>query len=93
MKKVTLTNTTVKTYVNTNGQIEFLIYKGKGNGSSLISCPSMEDAKLFDNELSKLEYKIIFKNGTKSRGGAYFYKGTTKMFSKTHPFLKAGFTI
>lgn len=93
MKKVTLANTTVRTYVNTNGNTEFLVYKGKGKGSSLISCPSMDEAKLFDSELSKLEYKIIFEIGTNSRGSAYFYKGTTTMFSKTHPFLKAGFTF
>ena len=83
MKKVTLTNTTVRYTSKANN---FSVSKGKGNGRQIASFTTMDEAIKFDNDFNKLDYKNIIQKSTGKKGGVYFYIGTSKMFDKNHPF-------
>lgn len=89
--KTTLKNTTVRSYKNNQGEVSYMIYKGKGTGSQIATASTMEEAKSFDENFHNVEYRIIFENETNARGGAYFIKGTDSMFFAKHPFLAKGF--
>lgn len=90
--KIQLSNTTVKKFINGNAEIEYMIFAGKGSGSQIFGTTDYKEALSFnDNYPKNLEYRNIWNKKTNNMGGAYFYKGTEKMFGKTHPFKKDGY--
>jgi hypothetical protein len=89
--KTTLTNTTVRSFKNSEGQIEFMIFKGKGTGSQIAGTKIFEEAKIFDANFSNIEYKTIYSNVNNAIGGAYFYKNTNTPVFSQHPFFANGF--
>jgi hypothetical protein len=82
--KATLKNTTVK---YTSKRNLFVVFKGKGTGSQIASFATMDEAVKFDSDFNKIEYKSIVQKSTNKKGGAYFYKNTTTMFDKNHPYF------
>lgn len=89
--KLQLSNTTVRKFINSNAEIEYMVYGGKGSGSQIFGTTDYKEVLSFNANYPKnLEYRNIFNKKTNSMGGAYFYKGTEKMFAKKHPFSKDG---
>ena len=82
--KATLKNTTVKF---NNKRNSFMVFKGKGTGRQIAGFPTMEEAVLFDENLFNLEGKHIERLSNNDKGFAYFFKGTSIMFDKNHPFF------
>ena len=86
--KTQLSKTTVRKYIDSNGILQYLIYRGKGTGSSIYMTANWEDVVKFNDNLSILEYKTIFSNLDNRKGGEYFLNG--EIFSNEHPFIKTG---
>jgi hypothetical protein len=86
--KLQMSNTTVKKYIDSRGVLQYIIFRGKGTGSSQFMTTSWEDVVRFNDSFKNLEYKTIYSNRLNEKGGAWFLNG--EIFSNEHPFIKTG---
>lgn len=89
--KISLTSITVKKFINSKNELEYMIYAGKGTGAQIAGTLDYNECLLFDANYTNVTYRFIFNKATKAKGGAYFYKNTDKLFFTCHPFLNDGF--
>ena len=86
--KTQLSNITVKKYIDSNGELQYLIHKGKGSGTSIYMTTSWDDVLRFNDNFKNLKYKCIYSNKDNTPGGAWFLND--EIFSNEHPFIKSG---
>lgn len=87
--KKTLSNITVRKYIDNDGHLQFMIFKGKGTGGQLTTTIDYDKVLLFNENFKSLVYKTIYANKDNRTGGAWFLNDEI-FFPNEHPFVIEG---
>jgi len=87
--KLTMSNITVRKYIDSMGQLYYIIFKGKGTGSQMTATKSFDVVETINANLNQLTTRTIYslKDGTM---GAGLFLNDTMLMANEHPFVQQG---